>query len=273
MLTEQLVLEQLIPFTLREIAPPPNSNRATPIESSLTKIEWSITKDSIMVSMESFNKWINLHRVSSKQIISAEERKEEVKMAIHLSKKLDLKLNIERSWSNPNQPTSHLSKPDVKSNKKSLIAPKMKFSLWDILQRVLRIHRSLISRLKIISLHLITIWCHQPLLENKLLVLQVQEVLVKRKITPKLSNTTTTVELHPITAPSFHALRNLRRANIKRTMERRTEELTARTDQVLGMFNSNSSQAWLVIVNTLKICIKALIKWTYRELNLQSRSR
>ena len=67
-LTEQLFLK-IIPFTLREIAPPLISKRTMPIESSLTKTEWSIPKDSITESMESFNKWINLHRASCKQII------------------------------------------------------------------------------------------------------------------------------------------------------------------------------------------------------------
>ena len=67
-LTEQLFLV-LIPFTLREIALPLISKRIMPIESSLTKTEWYTTKDSITESMESFNKWINLHKVFFKQII------------------------------------------------------------------------------------------------------------------------------------------------------------------------------------------------------------
>ena len=67
--------------------------------------------------------------------VKIEENKEEVKMDIHLSNKLDLKLNIERNLSNLNLQTNHLCEPDLKLSKKSLIAPKMKFSLSDILQR------------------------------------------------------------------------------------------------------------------------------------------
>jgi hypothetical protein len=42
--------------------------------------------------------------------------------------------------------------------------------------------------------------------------------------------------------------------------ERKTKELIAQVIEMLMLSKSSSNQAWLIIVNILRICIKALIK-------------
>jgi len=100
------------------------------------------------------------------------------------------------------------------------------------------------------------------LLENKLLVLQVQEV-AKRNTTTNVIITVLVEELRPIMVLLFQELKGLTTQNMLSTPaveKRRIEELTARNVKELMPSKSNSNPVWLIIVNILKIYIKALIK-------------
>ena len=164
-LTEQPLLE-LVPFTLRDNQAP-NSNKIRPIDISSTKTEWCITKESTTASMGSSNKWTSLRRVSCKLIILVS--KEEVKMDIQWSKKLDLKLNIRRDLWSPNPQVSRQCRSDSRSSRKSLTARRTRFSSSEILQRAWRTRKSSTSRLRTTNRYQTT-RCPQPSLESKLLV-------------------------------------------------------------------------------------------------------
>lgn len=112
-------------------------SKRTKLRGSLsTKIEWYIIKVSTLASTESFNKWINLLKVSYKQILLASQ--EEVRTFQNAIRMSELERMPPRQKVNPWRDRLL----GVQWSKKSLTVLKMKFCLSEILQRVLKTHRS-----------------------------------------------------------------------------------------------------------------------------------